>query len=234
MSALVQADTWPRVRDAAASKGAAAEIAATARYLESLLQFAGSDCQRTSDAARALTILLDGEGTPFTHKHPSRVLDSQEASDMVSASLQALMTSLENAAIGKDASSSISAWESGSECDEDSQPLPSSPPGAQLPASSELASELRAAVQNYLRGSSTHSTSSRSSHNAQPLSGEQLSAAKPAQIVQAAAACEVDNSSFASGRYPLAAKGHVEWRGASSGDHFMARAQVQSCFLFNK
>ena len=46
--ALVQAEAWPDVRAAAAAKGKSVNIAATAKYLEALLRFAGADCQRTS------------------------------------------------------------------------------------------------------------------------------------------------------------------------------------------
>lgn len=214
---MVQADVWPEVRAVAATKGSSASIAASAKYLEALLQFAGASCQRTCDATRALTGLLAGSSAaaadPTTNRGPNRSVPDWQDSELVSGPLASLIVALEHP---REALVTDSEGDGGVPGG-----TPQGRPEEPAAASESETTELVAAIQARLQGSRVRWPAARSARAPAPLSAEELESAKPAQVVHAACACNVTDSS---------SPGEVEHgerpRGLDSASDFMQLAQV--------
>lgn len=192
---VVQADVWPAVRAAAAAKGTSAEIATTAKYLESLLQFAGSDCQRTSDAARALTELLRSSATAGSEPSRShRGSECSEAADLVSGSLHSLKSALEPIRDEFDGASAVGHAGASSVVNSTAAESPVLSEASVELLGSCATAEVLAAIQQHLQGSSARRSTARSARPVQALA-EELQTARPAQVVRAAAACETGTES---------------------------------------
>lgn len=228
---VVQAEEWPQVRAASIAKGAGAEIATTAKYMEALLKFAGADCQRTSDAARALTVLLNGATIASVSSRATRGFGSStsEMSELVSGPLHSLMAALEHTKDVSDGEGAVTSSEGEEEPASSEGSELASPKGSQasLLGSSETA-ELLSAIQKHLQGSRARGVAARNARNAQPLSAEQLQNAKPAQVVQAATAWELGVTSDTGESQQQTGEGAAQQPGGT-GEGFMALAQV--CFL---
>jgi hypothetical protein len=227
----VQAESWPFVRAAAATRGAYAEIAATSKYLEALLKFAGADCQRTSDAARALVTLIIHARLPSAQARSAHRQGGYEATsdvpDIVSSSLQSLVSALESTqAKSYDASAvSGSSGESESAGEEADSSLVGFSGTRVLLGASETA-ELVSAIQRHLEGSSTRKSSGHRSMRVELLNAEHLREAKPSQIVHVATTCEFSHSSGVDSQRKEAGIGKAQSSSVNTGDEFMALAQV--------
>ena len=221
----VQAEAWPDVRAAAAAKGNSVNIAATAKYLEALLRFAGADCQRTSDATRALTVLLAGASPTSAASRTNRgsSMSVPEASELVSGPLHSLIAALEHPRVSP-LERSVSAEVEGSRRSGAEGPgshIPEGGSAAVASGASEQA-ELLAAIAMNLHGS--RSSLPRRSRDSQLVSSAaQLQGAKPAQVVQAAFAWDLTDSSAPGESQPATSQSGME-----SVDGFMALARVSS------
>jgi hypothetical protein len=247
VTAQVQADVWPQVRAAAVSSGINAEIAATAKYLEALLHFAGADCQRTSDAARTLQDLLIGASaqaararTRTTQGQRPRQADAfTENRDIVSSSLHSLLSALENTEttesrigdkIQKEAAERVRAVELqwfGYQTDQSSGDYESDSGGEESgPLNASAVADLASAIHSYLQGSGTRKRPASSSLGARGMDAEQLWSAKPSQIVLVATTCEVADGSELDAWQQDAEIAMAENRSLDTGDKFMELAQA--------